>query len=175
MTGFLFGAGLMSALAAGFVLWPFRPLPPLRRTADAIASTGRPYAAVLALAVPLLAVSLYSLLGQPATWISPLADRHREAAQLLEQAVKLATEQEQRFDGEPARLIQQALALEPDNAQALALAGAARFERKDYAGAAALWRQVLAQARPESAEAQTMRVGIAKAEALAGQTDAEGP
>ena len=47
--------------------------------------------------------------------------------------------QGQRADGEPTRLIEQALALDPNNLKALALAGTAALERKDAAAALRYW------------------------------------
>lgn len=164
MIGFIAGAALLSALAMAFVLVPLR-----RSAAGPAASAGRPGAMALALAAPLLAAALYASLGRPAAWEPPVADRHLEANRLLDQAVRAATTQGQRLDGEPARLIQQALTLDPANPQALAWAGAASFEQQDYAGAIALWRRVLAQVEPGSAQALAIQQSLEKAETLASE------
>ena len=72
-------------------------------------------------------------------------------AQLLaDQADVLAMLQGQSTLGEPTRLIEQALKLEPNNLKALALAGSAAFERKDFAGATRYWTQARALAPPDS-------------------------
>jgi cytochrome c-type biogenesis protein CcmH len=87
---------------------------------------------------------------------------------LLDFAVTLAMSAGQHLDGEPDRLIQRVLALDPKNVQALALSGSVRYERGDYAGAVVLWRQVLAQVPADSAAAGSIADSLAKAESLAG-------
>lgn len=63
-------------------------------------------------------------------------------AQLLaDQADVLAMLQGQSAAGEPTRLIEQALKLDPNNLKALALAGSAAFERSDFAAAVRYWTQ----------------------------------
>ena len=63
-------------------------------------------------------------------------------AQLLaDQADVLAMLQGQSAAGEPTRLIEQALKLDPDNLKALALAGSAAFERSDFTTAVRYWTQ----------------------------------
>ena len=47
--------------------------------------------------------------------------------------------------GRPEALINRALAIEPDNGKALAMSGAAAFERQDYATAAAQWEKLRAR------------------------------
>jgi len=49
------------------------------------------------------------------------------------------------------------------------LSGSVRYERKDYAGAVALWQQVLAQVPADSAAAGSIADSLAKAESLAGR------
>lgn len=92
-----------------------------------------------------------------------------DADALLDYAVTLAMSGNQQLSGEPEQLIEQALALAPQNVQALALAGSVRFERQDYAGAVALWRQVLLHAPADSPVAADIAKSIAKAESLAGR------
>ncbi len=70
-------------------------------------------------------------------------------AQLLaDHADVLAMLQGQSMAGEPAKLIARALALDPMNLKALALAGSAAFERKDFAGAIQFWSQARQLAPP---------------------------
>jgi cytochrome c-type biogenesis protein CcmH len=72
-------------------------------------------------------------------------------AQLLaDRADVLAMLQGQSAAGEPTRLVEQALKLEPDNLKALALAGSAAFERKDFAAATRYWSRARALAPPGS-------------------------
>ena len=58
--------------------------------------------------------------------------------------------QGQRADGEPTRLIEQALAMDPNNLKALALAGTAALERKDAAAAVRYWSRARELAPPGS-------------------------
>ncbi len=82
--------------------------------------------------------------------------RFPEAARTYEKAAKLAPNnaqlladyadvlamlQGQSTAGEPEKLIARALALDPKNLKALALAGSAAFERKDFAAATRFWTQ----------------------------------
>ena len=62
--------------------------------------------------------------------------------------------QGQSLAGEPTRLFERALAIDPNNLKALALAGSAAFEKKDFARAAEYWRkaQSLAPAGSEFAK-----------------------
>src|SRR5690349_4797267 len=107
MIGFMIGAALLSVGAMACVLVP------LRRTAAGAPHVNAPTAWTLALSAPLLAVVLYAALGTSAAWELPVTDRHQEANRLLDLATSAAAAQGQRLDGDPARLIQQALALDP--------------------------------------------------------------
>ena len=72
-------------------------------------------------------------------------------AQLLaDHADVLAMLQGQSAAGEPTRLIERALAIDPVNLKALALAGTAAFERKDAAAAVGYWTRARALATPNS-------------------------
>ncbi|HEV7856764.1 MAG TPA: c-type cytochrome biogenesis protein CcmI, partial [Herminiimonas sp.] len=69
---------------------------------------------------------------------------------LADYAVTLAMSRNQALSGEPERLINRALTIEPNNVQALALSGSAAFERKDYKRAVLQWKQILAIVPPDS-------------------------
>ncbi len=70
-------------------------------------------------------------------------------AQLLaDHADVLAMMQGQSTAGEPEKLITRALAIDPKNLKALALAGSAAFERKDFAAAIQYWTQARQLAPP---------------------------
>ena len=72
-------------------------------------------------------------------------------AQLLaDHADVLAVLQGQSAAGEPTRLIERALAIDPVNLKALALAGTAALERKDAAAAVGYWTRARALATPNS-------------------------
>ena len=64
-----------------------------------------------------------------------------DAQLLADHADVLAMMQGQSLVGEPAKLIERALQLDPRNLKTLALAGSAAFERKDFAGALNYWGQ----------------------------------
>lgn len=66
-----------------------------------------------------------------------------DAAVLADYADVLATVQDGALAGRPEALVRQALALDPRNVKALVLAGSAAYERGDYAGAGARWREAL--------------------------------
>lgn len=85
---------------------------------------------------------------------------------LADYAVVLGMARGQTLAGEPEKLIQRALVLDPDNLQALALAGSAAFERKDYANAVKPWQRLLAQVPQESEMARSIGASIDKARAL---------
>ena len=75
-----------------------------------------------------------------------------------------------RFEGEPERLIQRALQLDPRNAKALELAGTLAFDRQDFKQAAQFWQDALAVLDPQSPTALNLQAGMAKARRLGGMT-----
>ena len=64
--------------------------------------------------------------------------------------------------GEPAKLIERALKIDPDNLKALSLAGTIAFNKKDYAGALRHWER-LAQLAPTSDYLKQIQGGIDEA------------
>jgi cytochrome c-type biogenesis protein CcmH len=73
-----------------------------------------------------------------------------------------------RLAGRPMELIKKALDLDPNNQKALALAGSAAFEVKNYGEAVAFWQQLLQTVPPGSPVAKQISSGIAEAQSLAG-------
>lgn len=109
-------------------------------------------------------------------------ERHEEAAKafarasalkpddaelLADQAESLAIARGRNLAGEPTRLLDRALKLDPDSAKALALAGSGAFERKDYKAAIRYWERLLKQPNVGGELAQALRTGIMEASALA--------
>ncbi len=89
-------------------------------------------------------------------------------AQLLVDYADVLAAVAQSADGEPTKLITRALQIEPGNLKALALAGSAAFERKDYVGAIAYWTQARTAAPAGSEFAQGLDSSLAEARAAAG-------
>jgi cytochrome c-type biogenesis protein CcmH len=189
----------------------------------AVKPPGRGFAWTLAAAVPLAAVGLYVLVGNPGgvdreaqlhasraqveAMVERLAARLRENpddangwkllgrsygvmgryaeaadayakaavrsprdAQLLaDLADVLAMARGQSLQGEPEQLALRALEIEPGNLKALALAGSAAFERKDFAAAAKHWERMLAYVEPNSEDARSIQQNVAEARSLAGE------
>jgi cytochrome c-type biogenesis protein CcmH len=91
-----------------------------------------------------------------------------DAQILVDQADVLAMQQGGNLLGEPLRLIEQALQSDPSNLKALALAGTAAFDRKDYAAAIGYWGRARAGAPQDSEFARSLDQSIADARAAAG-------
>ncbi len=92
----------------------------------------------------------------------------RDAGVLADLADSLAMVQGAKLSGEPSRLIQQALALDPQHAKALALAGSAAFEASAFAQARAHWERLLPLVPADSETAQALRGSIAQARSKEG-------
>jgi cytochrome c-type biogenesis protein CcmH len=115
----------------------------------------------------------YRVLGR----FAEAAEAYARAAQLLpgdaqllaDHADMLAMAQGGRLEGEPEKLIAQALEIDAKNLKALALAGSAAFEKKDYAGAARLWQRMLPLVPADSEDARAIQANVDEALALAGR------
>jgi cytochrome c-type biogenesis protein CcmH len=93
----------------------------------------------------------------------------RDAQLLVDFADALAMARGQRLEGEPEKLVQRALEIDPQNPKGLALAGTAAFERKDFAKAAEYWERMLPLVPADSEDARVIRQNVAEASSLAGQ------
>ena len=193
---------------------------------EVLRSGGRRVALVLGAAVPVLAVTLYFLVGNPTAvqgdpnaaasaqveqMVNRLAarlrenpddtdgwkllgrsysvlGRYREAVDAYAKAAVRAPRDASlladfadalamarggagagNLQGEPEKLVLRALELEPSNLKALALAGSAAFERKDYAGAAAYWERMLPHVAPGSEDARAIQQNVNEAKSLSGE------
>jgi cytochrome c-type biogenesis protein CcmH len=125
----------------------------------------------------------WTMLGRSYTALGEFAEAARaygnavarsgsDATLLADYADALAMAQGRRLDGEPEKLIERALAIDPQNLKALALAGSAAFERHDYPAAAAYWERILKVVPEDSQFAQPVRASIAEARELAKQPSA---
>ena len=81
--------------------------------------------------------------GAQAAWKEIGAKVPDDVTVLLEWTEVLATVQKGDFSGEPDRLLDRALTLQPDNTAALALAGIAAFQRSDFVKAAGYMERLL--------------------------------
>ena len=85
---------------------------------------------------------------------------------LADLAETLALRNGRTLAGEPTKLLERALKLDPDNDKALALSGSAAFERKDYKAAIRHWEALLKRPKVSGELAQALSAGIAEARAL---------
>ena len=108
----------------------------------------------------------HMVLGRHALAVAALqkavALRGDDAALLTEYADALAVVNGRNLDGEPSRLLAQALAIEPNNHKALLLSGMHAFQQKDYAKALLQWEKVV-QLAPGGELAQQLQGVIAQA------------
>jgi cytochrome c-type biogenesis protein CcmH len=71
--------------------------------------------------------------------------------------------------GKPGELIARALKINPDESQALYLAGVAASDRKDYPAVAEYWGRLLLQLEPDSEETKSMEAAVEKAREIVAQ------
>lgn len=95
----------------------------------------------------------------------PLVDQ--DAALLADYADVLSRSHGGSLQGKPMELLERALRIDPDEPQALLLAGAAASDRQQFAAAAGYWARLLAQLEPGSEEAGALEAAIAKAREMA--------
>jgi len=89
---------------------------------------------------------------------------------LADYAEVLARQANGDFSGKPEELLARALHLDPDNEQALALAGIAAYHRQAYAEAVSYLEKLLPKLPPDSEGARTVKGTIEEARKLAGLT-----
>jgi cytochrome c-type biogenesis protein CcmH len=92
----------------------------------------------------------------------------RDPQLLADFADALAMARGQTLQGEPEKLVQRALEIDPKNLKALALLGTAAFERKDFQRAADAWKRMLDVVPPGSEDARAIQANIEEALALKG-------
>ena len=88
---------------------------------------------------------------------------------MADHADVLAMLQGQSMVGEPTKLFERALVLDPNNLKALALAGSAAFEKKDFVKAVAFWEKASKLAPPGSDFAKGLASSVEEARAASGQ------
>jgi cytochrome c-type biogenesis protein CcmH len=92
----------------------------------------------------------------------------RDADLLADFADTLAVTQGRNLQGKPLELVHRALEIDPEHWKALALAGTAAFDRKDYGRAIAYWERLERVAPAGSEIGRSVGESIAEARALAG-------
>lgn len=114
----------------------------------------------------------YTVMGRfpdaVAAFAKALERSPRDAQLLADFADVLAMTRDRKLDGEPEKLVERALQIDPKNLKALALSGTAAYERKDYARAAATWSRMLPLVPPDSEDARIIAENVAEARKLAG-------
>jgi cytochrome c-type biogenesis protein CcmH len=87
----------------------------------------------------------------------------------VEWAEAVAQGQGRSLSGQPTELLERAIKLEPDNAKALALLGAAAMERGDRPAAIASWTKLRALLPPNSPQVRQLDDALARAGSTPGQ------
>jgi len=126
----------------------------------------------------LLARSYYQLQRMPEAikaYEKAAALTTADAGLYADYADALAIAQGRSLEGKPLQLIKRALEIDPTQWKALALAGTAAFDRKDYREAVNYWEKLRAALPPESEMAQSISSSIAEARNLGGVKDAPAP
>jgi len=99
----------------------------------------------------------------------------RDPQLLADFADALAMARGQTMLGEPEKLVMRALEIDPNNLKALALAGTAQYERKDYRAAAKTWGRMLPLVPAGGEDARAIQSNIDEALEMAGGSAAPGP
>ncbi|MER2515998.1 c-type cytochrome biogenesis protein CcmI [Candidatus Accumulibacter phosphatis] len=102
-----------------------------------------------------------------------LVDQNPEL--LADYAEVLSRSQGGDLQGKPTELVERALKIDPNEPQALLLAGAAASDRQQFALAADYWARLLAQIEPGSEEAKALAAAVERARAIAAQGAAAAP
>ncbi len=92
----------------------------------------------------------------------------RDSQLLADFADALAMARGGKLAGEPEKLVERALEVDPNNLKALALAGTVAYEKQDYAKAAELWGRMLPLVPADSEDAKVIGENVDEARKLAG-------
>jgi cytochrome c-type biogenesis protein CcmH len=88
----------------------------------------------------------------------------KDAGMVADHAVALGLKNGRSLKGEPAKLIQRALAIDPDNVRALSLAGSLALEEGNAKQAVVQWTKALNKAGADSELGQQLSASIAQAQ-----------
>jgi len=97
-----------------------------------------------------------------------VALRPKDARLLADLADALAMANGQRLDGEPMKLLERALQIDPKEVKALALAGTGAFDHQQYAKAVDYWERAIAADPGDNELAKSLRSSLDEARQLAG-------
>lgn len=113
--------------------------------------------------------------GEASAAYARAATRAPKDPQLLADfAEALAMSRGESMAGEPEKLATRALELDPKNMKALALAGTAAYERKDFERAARTWQRMLALVPQGGDDARAIQANIDEALAMKGRRPLRG-
>ncbi len=114
----------------------------------------------------------YSVLGRHAEALKAYEKasslRKDDPTLLADYADSLAVNSNNSLEGEPMKLVERALKLDPKNLKALYLAGTAAFNKKDYASAVKLWEKLTEVGPAGNVFVREVEPAIAEARSLAG-------
>ena len=99
----------------------------------------------------------------------------KNADVLADYADVLAMAAGRNLQGEPMRLVEEALALDPDHVKSLALAGTAAFARGNYDAAIVHWERLMKSLPPDSPLAEGVMSGLASARQRSGRSVVTAP
>lgn len=98
---------------------------------------------------------------------------HANPDMLVDYAEILAVMANNNFIGEPKKLVDEALALNPQHPMALMMSGIAAYQHTDFNGAVAAWTKLLELLPPGSPDAQQTQANIEDAQAKGGMAKGE--
>ena len=116
----------------------------------------------------------YSVLGRHPealkAYEKAVALRKDDANLLADYADSLAMQNNRVLAGEPLKLVERALKIDPRNPKALSMAGSEAFDRQDYAKAIQYWQQLVDQGPADGPMVRQILPGLEQARQLVGQT-----
>ncbi len=104
-----------------------------------------------------------------------VALKPQDARLLADLADTMAMANGRKLDGEPLRIIDRALQIDPKEVKALALAGTGAFEHQEYAKAAQYWERAIAANPPDPELVKGLRASVDEAHRLAAGSGKAGP
>ncbi len=124
-------------------------------------------------------VETWTMLGRAYAYLHDYGDAERALAKavsltprdahlLADLADMMAMAGGKQLEGEPLKLLERALQIDPNEVKALALSGTAAFDRQDYRHAVSYWERALKVVPKDGEFARTLGVSLEEARKLAG-------